>query len=109
MTRYAVQIRMVREHSPGYDAETTIRNAQSILPVVRDMYEGLDREMVVALALGTKHHVNAIHTVSIGHLSGAPVHPREVFKVGILANAAAIILVHNHPSGDTTPSPEDIA
>jgi DNA repair protein RadC len=48
-----------------------------------------------------------MHIVSVGTLSGAFVHPREVFKAAILGNAAAIILFHNHPSGDPDPSRED--
>jgi DNA repair protein RadC len=58
--------------------------------------------------LDVKNQVIGIHTVSIGNLNSAIVSPREVFKAAILANAASIILGHNHPSGDTTPSPEDI-
>ncbi|MTI84963.1 MAG: hypothetical protein FH756_13985 [Firmicutes bacterium] len=48
------------------------------------------------------------HTVSVGTLNSAQVHPREVFKVAIISNSAAIILGHNHPSGDPEPSHEDI-
>ena len=57
--------------------------------------------------LDGKHRVTGLNTVSIGCLQGTPVHPREVFKPAILANAAAIIVLHNHPSGDPTPSRED--
>jgi DNA repair protein RadC len=50
-----------------------------------------------------------IHTVSMGSLTASIVHPREVYKAAILANAAAIVCGHNHPSGDTVPSQEDRA
>ena len=50
-----------------------------------------------------------LNIVSVGALSSAPVHPREVLKSAILANSAAMILCHNHPSNDLQPSPEDIA
>ena len=50
-----------------------------------------------------------IHTVSIGSLNKSIVSIREVFKAAVMANAAAIILCHNHPSGDPTPSPEDVS
>lgn len=53
-------------------------------------------------------HVLAIELVSVGTLSASIVHPREVFKPAILKSAAAIIAVHNHPSTDLTPSPEDV-
>jgi DNA repair protein RadC len=68
-----------------------------------------DREHVVALMLDTKHHPVGIHTVSIGTLNQSVVSAREVFKAAVLANAAAIVLCHNHPSGDPTPSAEDVA
>jgi DNA repair protein RadC len=60
------------------------------------------------LCLTTKHRVIAYHEVSRGTLDATLVHPREVFKVALLANAAAIILTHNHPSGDPSPSPDDV-
>lgn len=65
-------------------------------------------EVFGALFLTTKHKVIAYHEVSRGTLDEALVHPREVFKAAFLANAAGVILAHNHPSGQVTPSPEDI-
>jgi DNA repair protein RadC len=59
--------------------------------------------------LDTKNRLLSWETVSLGTLSTSVVHPREVFKGAILANAASIILCHNHPSGDPKPSAEDIA
>ncbi|HVV49744.1 MAG TPA: DNA repair protein RadC [Polyangia bacterium] len=67
-----------------------------------------DREHLVALFLDVRHRVIRRRTVAIGSLTGVEVHPREVFKPAILASAAAIILAHNHPSGDPTPSRADI-
>jgi DNA repair protein RadC len=69
---------------------------------------GADREHFVVALLTTKNRLIGVHTVSIGDLSSALVHPREVFKAAILANAASVLLAHNHPSGDTMPSPEDL-
>ena len=65
-------------------------------------------EVFAILCLSTKHRVIAFHEVSRGTLDATLVHPREVFKAAILANSAAIILCHNHPSGDTSPSADDI-
>jgi DNA repair protein RadC len=65
-------------------------------------------EVFAILCLSTKHRVIAYHEVSRGTLDSTLVHPREVFKAAILANAAAIVLTHNHPSGDPTPSPDDV-
>ena len=72
-------------------------------------YVGIpDREMFVVLAINTRNKITGIHTVSVGSLDTSIVHPREVFKFAILANASSIIVAHNHPSGDTTPSSDDI-
>ncbi|NLM41796.1 MAG: DNA repair protein RadC [Firmicutes bacterium] len=68
-----------------------------------------DREHFVIIMLNTKNRVIAKKTVSIGHLQASLVHPREMFKDAIKRSSAALILVHNHPSGDLTPSQEDIA
>ena len=57
----------------------------------------------------SKHHVIRIKIVSSGSLDSTVVHPREVFKEAASASAAAIVLFHNHPSGDPTPSPDDLA
>lgn len=69
----------------------------------------LDREHFKTMCLNTKNGVLAIETVSIGSLNSSVVHPREVFKNPIKRSSAAIILIHNHPSGDPTPSSEDVA
>ena len=59
--------------------------------------------------LDTRHRVIRIKIVSIGSLDSTVVHPREVFREAVSASAAAIVLFHNHPSGDPTPSPDDLA
>ncbi len=68
-----------------------------------------DREQFVVILLNAKNDMVGLNIVSVGALSSAPVHPREVLKPAILANSAAMILCHNHPSNDLQPSPEDIA
>ena len=67
----------------------------------------LPREVFIAVLLTARHEVIREVTVSIGCLTGSLVHPREVFQPAVRDAAAAVILVHNHPSGDPTPSPED--
>src|SRR5690606_34740273 len=69
--------------------------------------DGADREHFVVLLLDTQNQIIGIHTVTVGTLDASLIHPREVFKSAILANAASIILAHNHPSGDPAPSAED--
>ena len=76
--------------------------------VLRPLFVGLDREQFLVCGLDAKHSIIGVNIVSIGSLTLAIVHPREVFKPLILMNAAAWICAHNHPSGgDATPSQED--
>ena len=67
------------------------------------------KEHFCILLLNTKNHVTGWHVISIGSLTASIVHPREVFAPAIVHHAASIILVHNHPSGDPSPSREDIS
>lgn len=67
-----------------------------------------DREVFLVLCLNTKNCVVAIHRCHVGSINASIVHPREVFKSAILNNAASIIVAHNHPSFDPSPSQEDI-
>src|SRR5262249_39787909 len=80
-----------------------------IFDLLRDDARRWDRERFVTVALDTGHRILGLEEVSVGGLNSAPIYPREVFKGLILANAAAFIAVHNHPSGEATPSPQDIA
>ena len=66
-------------------------------------------EQVLALHFDTKHTLIGVHLVSVGTLDASLVHPRDVFKAACLSNASGLILAHNHPSGDPTPSAEDRA
>jgi DNA repair protein RadC len=61
------------------------------------------------MLLDVRKKVIGINTFAIGSLSSCPVHPREVFKAAVVANAASIIIIHNHPSGNPHPSSDDLA
>lgn len=67
------------------------------------------REMFICLHLDGKNKIICVDQVSVGSLNQSIVHPRHVFQTALLSNAAAIICVHQHPSGDPNPSAEDIA
>jgi DNA repair protein RadC len=73
----------------------------------RETFLQLDREHFVILCLDSKNRIIGLHDVASGSLSSSVVRPREVFKRAILNSAAAIIAMHNHPSGDACPSRED--
>ncbi len=79
--------------------------ARYFLAELRD----LEQEQLYALLVDGKGGIIACELISVGDLSGAPAHPREVFKAAVRQNAHAVILVHNHPSGDPTPSELDVA
>ena len=66
------------------------------------------QEVVLILILDTKNQINAIHRVFTGSLNSSVAHPREIFRSAILNNGARIILYHNHPSSDLTPSEADL-
>lgn len=76
--------------------------------LIYEFLDGVDREHLGVMCLNTKNQVLNISTVHIGSLNNCTIHPREIFKPAILSNAASIIIFHNHPSGDTTPSKEDL-
>ena len=85
----------------------TLSTPQAVAAALTALLHDESIEVFAILCLSTKHHVLGYHEVSRGTLDSTLVHPREVFKAALLANAAAIILAHNHPSGDPTPSPDD--
>lgn len=87
----------------------TVRKPGDAAEYVMDELRYLKKEHFVCLFLNTKNHIIAQETLSIGTLNASLVHPREVFRAAIKCSSASIICVHNHPSGDPTPSPEDIS
>ena len=103
-----VKVQLVRDGNTKTQNRPVIREPQDAYDILKETCALHCEEHFYCLLLSTKNHVNAIHEVSIGTLNAAVVHPREVFKAAILSNAAAVILVHNHPSGDPAPSKEDI-
>lgn len=86
-----------------------LRSAAQGAELLRQYLGAADREHFVVILLDRKNAPIGINTVSIGSLTASVVHMRETFKAAILANAAAILCGHNHPSGDPEPSREDRA
>ncbi|KIL41020.1 hypothetical protein SD70_09325 [Gordoniibacillus kamchatkensis] len=86
----------------------TIRSPRDAAELMMDEMRFLRKEHFVCLFLNTKNHLIAKETLSIGSLNASIVHPREVFRAAIERGSASIICLHNHPSGDPTPSREDI-
>lgn len=102
-----VQCQLVKEKTMTYDFKS-IRKPSDGAKIIKAYIGNSDRENFVIACLDTKNNITAIHTVAIGGINSTSAHPREVFKVAILANSTSIIIAHNHPSGDPSPSREDI-
>lgn len=85
------------------DAESAAAAARAIIPTDDP------REHFAVLALDAKHRLIGSYLASIGTLDATLIHPREILRFGILASAAGLILAHNHPSGEPTPSADDLA
>lgn len=103
-----INIQMIRERQLLYNGNRLTQPEQAA-EAFCSLVGNPDRECFVAMLLDGKNRITGLHLVSQGSLNQSIVHPRETFKAAILANAAAVILAHNHPTGDLTPSSEDIA
>lgn len=103
-----VKIKMVKDRELRNEYDQKIGTPFSLYKILRTLLEEEDRENFLVISLDTKNHINGINVISTGTLNSSLVHPREVFKMAILNNSNSIIIAHNHPSGDTEPSNEDI-
>lgn len=97
-------LRAAREEEPE---RPRIRGPEDVFRLMAPRLRNLTHEEFHALLLNTQHRVLRDVLVTRGILDASLIHPREVFRPAILASASSIILVHNHPSGDPQPSPED--
>ncbi len=85
-----------------------VASPEDIVRLVQGEMQALEQEHLRVLLLDTKNRVVALRTLYVGSLNQSTVRVAEVFKAAIRENCAAIAIVHNHPSGDPTPSPEDV-
>jgi DNA repair protein RadC len=93
----------IEDHKHGQELSTPGVVAQHARSVIGNS----DREHLLTYHLNTHHEIISYETASIGTLTSSLIHPREIFKAAILSNAACIIVVHNHPSGNPRPSVQD--
>ena len=107
MRRYRLEL--VYESGSDEPEETVLRTSTDAARLLAPIFEGADREKFVVILLDAKHRAIGINTVSVGSLTASIVCGREVFKPAIVGNSAALLLAHNHPSGDPAPSAEDVA
>lgn len=100
-------VQLVCEGSSPF-VRRNVSSAADVYDAFRTTCTAADRESFFSVLLDTKHRVLGVEEAARGSLTSTIVHPREIFKAVILASAAAVIFVHNHPSGDPTPSREDV-
>ena len=86
-----------------------VADATEVHRIMAPRFVGFEREVFYALALNVKNDLKRITEVSVGSLNASIVHPRELFREAVRISAASVVMVHNHPSGDPTPSGADIA
>jgi len=105
------RVSLVKDESVSFNRErlSNSKEAQALIQQLIKEQGQPDREQFCILMLNAKNEIIGLNIVSVGGLTSASVHPREVLKPAILANSAALILCHNHPSNDLDPSPEDMA
>ena len=107
ITKYRLEL--IKESSKLYEVEKKVSSPSDVYNQLESIFNLSKQaeEVLVMLVLDTKNKIIGAFEVSRGSLNSSIVHPREVFKRALLINGASIILGHNHPSGDTTPSKED--
>ena len=88
-------------------ARPLVKTPGDAVDVVRPLLDGHDREVGVLVALDTRHRVIATRLVSVGTAASTFLAPREVYREALGLGASAIVVAHNHPSGDATPSDDD--
>jgi DNA repair protein RadC len=104
---------VVNEDARGMRCPASWTSPEQCAKWLHESWEALgarhDQECVVVLALDRQHRLSGVRVVTIGTLSTSLVHPREVFRPAIALAAECIVMAHNHPSGDATPSAQDHA
>ncbi|HEX79223.1 MAG TPA: JAB domain-containing protein [Dehalococcoidia bacterium] len=96
------------EVSSVASAKPLIKKPEDVAGLIASRLKGKKKEYFLAIMLDTRSRLIKVSEISVGSLDASVVHPREVFKEAISASAASVIFAHNHPSGDPTPSEDDI-
>jgi DNA repair protein RadC len=104
----AVELARRTEGHPEEAAQATVKTPEDVYALAQGKLKGKKKEYFLAALLDTRNHLIRLAEISVGSLDGSIVHPREVFKEAISASAASVIFIHNHPSGDTEASEDDI-
>lgn len=104
------RLELVKESNNKYDVDKKISSPKDSYEFISKVYETQKyaEEVLLMVTLNTKNIVTGCFEVARGSINSTVVHPREVYKRALLNNAASILVFHNHPSGDPSPSKEDV-
>ena len=101
---YPFRVSVVREHTDRYER---FENSQSVCEIARQLLSDAPTERFLMFILNTKNRVLGFVEVSVGSLNASVIHPRDAYRAAVIMGASAVIVAHNHPSGDPAPSRED--
>jgi len=110
INRVEAAIELGRRNLSAYSRMKTerISTPEQVWDLMSPLMVDQEREKFFCICLSTKNHIKLINEVSVGSNSASIVHPRELFREAVRLSAGSVVVVHNHPSGDTTPSGADI-
>jgi DNA repair protein RadC len=103
---YKVKVMLVREGDNIYK-QVKFKTSDDAYEFLKESMQDLDREYFVVIHLDNRNCVIGVEEIAIGNTAGIAIHPKEVLKGALLANAVGIIVAHNHPSGEPEPSEQD--
>ncbi len=110
MEKYTIsEARVYQAEGKRHISPKKLSSPMDVVMYLREYLKDTDREHLYVINADAKNRPINIHLASMGTLNSTVFSPREIFKSSILSNAAGIIMVHNHPSGDCTPSDEDFS
>jgi len=109
MKTYEIKLHYTCVSETDYGKAPHVGRPDLVAGYMQDAFDHApEKEQFWVVCVNRKNKARGRHLVTLGTLTNSLVHPREVYRAAILANAAAIVCVHNHPSGDPTPSAADI-
>lgn len=104
----AIELGKRMNHTQVQKEEYQIRSAEDVYYYIKDYFDDKEQEYFYCLYLDTKKRIKRTKLLFIGTINYSIVHPREIFKEAYLSGANSIIMIHNHPTGDVSPSKQDI-
>lgn len=105
---FEISKRLIKEEISNKNKKVIIKSPKDIFPILKEKIINFHKEYFMVASLDNRNKVINIETVSVGTLNSSLIHPRETFEAAIKNHAGAIIICHNHPSGELKPSEDDL-